>query len=108
MEVVAVSMALGIGAGLIAHGAYSAWRSDKKRKTNRIHAPEVSIGESPHNMARVFTVREAINGQYIEFRKFKYNNHGPNVDEHCVYIVKDNETLIDAISVVLVLMNKEN
>jgi hypothetical protein len=55
-----------------------------------------------------FTIRDALNGQYIQFHKHKYNPNGPDTNEQCVYIVRDNETLIDAISVVLVLMDKED
>jgi len=54
---------------------------------------------------RTFSIHEAINGQYIEFRKFKYNPTGPDDYEHCTYLVKDDEPLVDAISTVLVLMN---
>jgi hypothetical protein len=54
---------------------------------------------------RTFSIHTAINGQYIEFRRFKYNPNGPDEHEHCVYVVKDDEPLVDAISTVLVLMN---
>lgn len=54
---------------------------------------------------RTFSIHEAINGQYIEFRRFRYNPSGPDEYEHCVYVVKDDEPLVDAISTVLVLMN---
>ena len=54
---------------------------------------------------RTFSVHEAINGQYIEFRRFKYNPNGPDEHEHCVYLIRDDETLVDALSTVLVLMS---
>lgn len=54
---------------------------------------------------RTFSIHEALNGQYIEFQKFRYNPRGPNEHEHCVYLIRDDETLVDALSTVLVLMN---
>ena len=54
---------------------------------------------------RTFSIHEALNGQYIEFRKFKYNPTGPDDYEHCTYLVKDDEPLVDAIATVLVMMN---
>ena len=54
---------------------------------------------------RTFSIHEALNGQYIEFRKFKYNPNGPDDYEHCTYLVKDDEALVDALSTVLVLMS---
>jgi len=54
---------------------------------------------------RTFSVHEALNGQYIEFRRFKYNPNGPDEHEHCVYLIRDDETLVDALSTVLVLMS---
>jgi len=65
------------------------------------------IGDREGNQVpvRTFSIREALNGQYIEFRKFKYNPTGPDDYEHCTYLVKDDEPLVDAISTVLVMMN---
>ena len=80
----------------------------KDRREKLAYAPSVSIDNDPDYMqSKTFTVRDALNGKYIQFRKHRYNPNGPDVNEQCVYIVKDNETLIDAISVVLVLMDKE-
>lgn len=82
-----------------------AW--ERARKRNRASMLGSAEPETPNTMtAKTFTVREAMNGKYIEFRKFKYNPSGPDTHEQCVYIVKDNETVLDAISVVLVLMDK--
>ena len=55
---------------------------------------------------RTFTVKGALNGQYIEFIRHRWNPKGPDDYEHCVYIVRDDQTLVDAIATVLVLMNK--
>lgn len=78
-------------------------RKEKRTRHNLAVAPDVD-----HMASKTFTIRDALNGQYIMFHRHKYNPNGPDINEQCVYIVKDNETLIDAISVVLVLMNKEN
>ena len=55
---------------------------------------------------RAFTINEALNGSYIQFVRHRWNPHGPDDYESCVYIVRDGETLVDAISAVLVLMTK--
>lgn len=67
----------------------------------------VSSRDSSENQVpvRTFSVHEALNGQYIEFRRFKYNPNGPDEHEHCVYLIRDDETLVDALSTVLVLMS---
>lgn len=81
---------------------------ERQQRANKVERAYATLAPEENHMAsKTFTVRDAMNGKYIEFRRFKYNQHGPNDHEHCVYIVKDNETLIDAISVVLVLMDKE-
>ena len=65
------------------------------------------IGDREGNQVpvRTFSIHEALNGQYIEFRKFKYNPNGPDDYEHCVYLIREDEALVDALSTVLVLMN---
>lgn len=85
-------------------------RQQRKNKEERMfNSPTVSIDHDPDFMqSKTFTVRDALNGKYIQFRKHKYNPNGPDTNEQCVYIVRDNESLIDAISVVLVLMDKES
>jgi len=55
---------------------------------------------------RTFSVSEAMNGTYITFQRRKYNPHGPDEFRHEIYIVRPDESLIDAISTVLVLMEK--
>ena len=82
-------------------------RQQRKNKEDRVYAGLATSDSPSHLTSKTFTVRDALNGKYIEFRRFKYNPNGPDEHEHCVYIVKDDETLIDAISVVLVLMDKE-
>jgi len=57
-------------------------------------------------MNRTFTITEALNGKYITFQKRKYNPNGPDEYRHEVYLVQSGESLIDAISTVLVLTEK--
>ena len=84
------------------------WLLDDGRKVNEVRA---SIGlqetERPSTTAvRTFSVHEAINGSYITFQRRKYNPNGPDEYRHEMYIVQPGESLIDAISTVLVLTEK--
>jgi hypothetical protein len=63
-------------------------------------------GPPPTALTRQFVIHEALNGTYIAFQRRKYNPHGPDDFRHEVYIVKDGESLVDAISTVLVLTEK--
>lgn len=67
-----------------------------------------SVQEGPPSTTRVrqFTVHDAMNGMYIEFMKRKYNPSGPDEYQREVYIVQSDESLVDAISTVLVLTEK--
>lgn len=68
---------------------------------------QVSTDERPSTTAvRTFSVHEAINGSYITFQRRKYNPNGPDEYRHEMYIVQPGESLIDAISTVLVLTEK--
>jgi hypothetical protein len=55
---------------------------------------------------RTFSVHEAMNGSYITFQRRKYNPNGPDEYRSEMYIVQPGESLIDAISTVLVLTEK--
>lgn len=55
---------------------------------------------------RTFAVHEAMNGKYITFTRRKFNSNGPDEYRSEMYIVQPDESLIDAISTVLVLMEK--
>lgn len=55
---------------------------------------------------RTFVITEALNGSYITFTKRKYNPNGPDDYRHEVYLVQNGESLVDAISTVLVLTEK--
>ena len=61
---------------------------------------------SPAHRIRQFTVHEALNGQYIEYMKRKYNPSGPDEYVREIYIVQPGEALIDAIAAVLVILEK--
>ena len=83
-------------------------RQEKLKESNALlGGAMVSSRDNSENQipVRTFSVHEAINGQYIEFRRFKYNPNGPDEHEHCVYLIRDDETLVDALSTVLVLMS---
>lgn len=97
---------MGMITNLIDRMFKASWeRANRAEKVSRaIVGADVEVNRMT---AKTFTVRDALNGKYIEFRRYKYNPTGPDDHEHCVYIVKDDETLLDAISVVLVLMDKE-
>jgi hypothetical protein len=83
-------------------------REGKRKEANTLLKEALAspnVHEGNQVPVRTFSIHEALNGQYIEFRKFKYNPNGPDDYEHCTYLVKDDEPLVDAISTVLVLMN---
>lgn len=60
----------------------------------------------PTTTVRSFAVNEAMNGSYITFTRRKFNPNGPDDYRHEIYIVQPGESLIDAISTVLVLTEK--
>ena len=60
----------------------------------------------PTNRVRHFVVHDALNGHYIEYTRRKYNPNGPDDYVREVYIVQPGETLVDAISTVLVILEK--
>jgi hypothetical protein len=106
---VLTNVLLGAGVGLAI--VYAARWVEGKVEENKKARLRVNLGAdvAPDYMqTKSFTIRDALNGQYIQFHKHKYNPNGPDTNEQCVYIVKDDESLLDAISVVLVLMDKES
>lgn len=58
------------------------------------------------NRLQQFTVHDALNGQYIEYARRKWNPNGPDDYVREVYIVQPGEALVDAISTVLVILEK--
>jgi len=100
---------MGMLTNLIDNLFEASWdRAQKKRREIGLSAPMVASPDRPGtNTVRQLTIKDAMNGQYIEFVRHKYNPKGPDDYENVVYIVREDETLVDAISTVLVLMNKE-
>ena len=86
----------------------ASWDRVRQVKQKESEARLDTVGPARENQiaSRTFTVRDALNGQYIEFRKFKYNPIGPNEYEECTYLVREDESIVDAIATVLVLMHK--
>lgn len=66
----------------------------------------VSEERPPTTLVRTFTISEAMNGSYITFTRRKYNPNGPDDYRQEIYLVQPDESLIDAISTVLVLTEK--
>jgi hypothetical protein len=84
------------------------WLLDDDRKVNEVRATiGLQDSDRPSTTAvRSFSVSEAMNGSYITFQRRKYNPNGPDEYRHEMYIVQPGESLIDAISTVLVLTEK--
>lgn len=84
------------------------WNRTRERK-RRAGEVLVSTSDTPRQytgVSRNFTVKEALNGTFIEFNRHKWNHQRADDYEQCIYIVRDGETLVDAIATVLVLMDK--
>lgn len=78
-----------------------------REKLDRLLSPAVAtVDGPPTNRIRHFVVHDALNGQYIEYTRRKYNPSGPDDYVREIYIVQSGETLIDAISAVLVILEK--
>lgn len=78
-----------------------------REKLDRLLSPSVAPADGPPtNRIRHFVVHDALNGQYIEYTRRKYNPSGPDDYVREIYIVQSGETLIDAISAVLVILEK--
>lgn len=85
------------------------WLLDDGRKVNEVRTTlGLQTDDRPPSTSavRTFSVSEALNGTYITFQRRKYNPNGPDEYRHEIYIVQPDETLIDAISTVLVLTEK--
>lgn len=78
-----------------------------RERVDRLLSPAVASTEGPPtHKIRHFTIHEALNGQYIEYTRRKYNPSGPDDYVREIYIVQSGEALIDAISAVLVILEK--
>jgi hypothetical protein len=94
---------------LIDHVLESSWLRVQRRKKLEEDTPRplrATADGPPTTRFRQFTVHDAMNGTYIEFMKRKYNPNGPDDYQREIYLVQPGESLIDAISTVLVLMEK--
>lgn len=82
-------------------------QSNRERLDRLTASPTAApIEGPPTNRIRHFVVHDALNGQYIEYTRRKYNPSGPDDYVREIYIVQSGETLVDAISTVLVIMEK--
>lgn len=80
---------------------------DRAHRNRDEASPLRSTIDGPQpGLNRTFTITEAINGSYISFQRRKYNPNGPDEYRHEVYLVQSGESLVDAISTVLVLTDK--
>ena len=79
---------------------------DDDRKEREVHTIGLQEGPPSSNLTRQFNIHAALNGHYIEFTRRKYNPNGPDDFMREVYLVKPDESLIDAISTVLVLTER--
>lgn len=78
-----------------------------RERLDRLLSPAVTASDGPPtHKVRQFTVHEAMNGHYIEYMRRKYNPNGPDDYVREIYIVQPGESLIDAISAVLVILEK--
>jgi hypothetical protein len=97
---------------LIDHVLESSWlRVQRRKKLEQLQQdtprPLLATADGPPTTRfRQFTVHDAMNGTYIEFMKRKYNPNGPDEYAREIYLVQPGESLIDAISTVLVLTEK--
>lgn len=79
---------------------------DEAEKPNDVRV-SASLDDRPTTATtRSFVINEAMNGSYISFTRRKFNPNGPDDYRHEIYIVQPGESLIDAISTVLVLTEK--
>ncbi|MFM7008061.1 MAG: hypothetical protein ACKO0Z_01805 [Betaproteobacteria bacterium] len=85
---------------------FRSWLLDDVAKNHEEAQLVASTEPSMHTLNRAFTITEALNGSYITFQKRKYNPNGPDEYRHEVYLVQPGESLVDAISTVLVLTEK--
>lgn len=102
---------MGILTNLIDNILETSWNRVRARNRTR-NEVAVSPNEPGHPIrtttpSRTFTVKRGLNGDYIEFARHRWNPSGPDEYESCIYIVREGESVIDAIAAVLVLMNKE-
>ena len=81
-------------------------RARRERNEALIATAAPDVPRQYTGAVRNFSVKDALNGTFIEFSRYKWNPKGADEYEQCIYIVRDGETLVDAIATVLVLMDK--
>lgn len=86
----------------------ASWNRAQRRTNDAPTRALLSLDDRPSSTTpvRTFSVHEAMNGKYITFQRRKYNPSGPDEYRQEVYIVQPDESLIDAISTVLILTEK--
>lgn len=86
-----------------------AWEDARVENSVKLSQPEVAIsgtvGHRGDNPPKQFAVHTALNGTYITFSTHKFNPNGPDEYTNEVYLVRDDETIVDAVATVLVLMD---
>lgn len=96
----------------ILEASWNRTRERKARSDARLmeepKQPMLAVTEGPPHGGRTrqFTIHDAMNGQYIEYFRRKYNPNGPDEWAKEIYIVQPGESLVDAISAVLVILEK--
>lgn len=81
-------------------------RAQREENLGSVQLRSTSDVPPPTGLAKSFTIHEALNGHYIEYMRRRYNPTGPDDYAREIYIVQPNESLIDAISTVLVILEK--
>lgn len=85
-------------------------RGIRRQRAEVNEAPSLLSTQPPSRSTettRTFAIKEAINGQYIEYVRHKWNPNGPDEYSHHVYLVHSGESVHDAIAAVLVLMETQ-
>lgn len=92
----------------------ASWERVGRRQQTRVDDAAPPLSTTARNLndgpttSRVqqFTVHDALNGKYIEYARRRWNPNGPDEYVREVYIVQPDESLVDAISAVLVILEK--
>jgi hypothetical protein len=97
---------MGMFTNLIDRFFESSWERARRKRNREVLVSAPDTPRQYTGVSRNFSVKEALNGTFIEFNRYKWNHQRADEYEQCIYIVKDGETLVDAIATVLVLMDK--
>lgn len=82
------------------------WEEARNSSTGKLEpAIAAPIGHRGDNPPKQFAVHTALNGTYITFTTHRYNPNGPDDYVSEVYLVRDDESVVDAVAAVLVLMD---